>query len=408
MRCFFSLSSTSVAAPTLMTATPPASLARRSLSFSRSQSESEFSISRRICLIRASTSALAAGALDDRGVVLGDDDLAGLAQHVDGDVLELQADFLTDDGGAGEDGDVLEHGLAALAESGGLDGHRRERAADLVDHERGEGLALEVLGDDDERLARLHDLLQHGEQVVDGGDLLVGDEDVRILEDGLLAIGVGDEVRGDVALVELHALGERHVDAEGLAVLDGDDTLVADLGHGLGDLLADRACRRRSWRRRRRSSLCRWRRWARLISAMDSTTLATASSMPRFSSIGLAPAATLRRPSWTMAWASTVAVVVPSPATSLVLVATSLASWAPMFSYGSSSSISLAMVTPSLVMVGAPHFFSNTTLRPLGPRVTLTVSASLSTPASEAAAGLLVVLEFLCCHVALLLFGLSR
>src|SRR4028118_1475961 len=41
-----------------------------------------------------------------------------------------------------------------------------------------------------------------------------------------------------------------------------------------------------------------------------------------------------------MARASTVAVVVPSPATSLVLVAISLASCAPMFSYGSSSSTS--------------------------------------------------------------------
>ena len=36
MRCFFSLSSTSVPAPTLMMATPPAILARRSCSFSRS------------------------------------------------------------------------------------------------------------------------------------------------------------------------------------------------------------------------------------------------------------------------------------------------------------------------------------------------------------------------------------
>ena len=36
MRCLRSLSSTSVAAPTLITATPPASLARRSCSFSRS------------------------------------------------------------------------------------------------------------------------------------------------------------------------------------------------------------------------------------------------------------------------------------------------------------------------------------------------------------------------------------
>ncbi len=58
----------------------------------------------------------------------------------------------------------------------------------------------------------------------------------------------------------------------------------------------------------------------------------TETSMPRLISPGAAPAATLRRPSLTRACASTVAVVVPSPATSLVLVATSLASCAPRFS----------------------------------------------------------------------------
>src|SRR5712692_7228145 len=115
-----------------------------------------------------------------------------------------------------------------------------------------------------------------------------------------------------------------------------------------------------------------------------STTALTAFSIPRLSAMGFAPAATLRMPRCTIARASTVAVVVPSPATSLVLVATSLASWAPMFSHGSSSSISLAMVTPSLVMVGAPHFLSRTTLRPFGPSVIETASASLSTPASKA------------------------
>ena len=64
------------------------------------------------------------------------------------------------------------------------------------------------------------------------------------------------------------------------------------------------------------------RAWLRIASA----TASVAFSMPRLRPIGLAPAATLRRPSWTRAWARTVAVVVPSPATSLVLVATSLAS----------------------------------------------------------------------------------
>src|SRR3546814_152430 len=39
-------------------------------------------------------------------------------------------------------------------------------------------------------------------------------------------------------------------------------------------------------------------------------------------------------------------------------------------------------VTPSLVMRGAPKLFSMTTLRPLGPSVTLTAFASVSTPRS--------------------------
>src|SRR4051794_9742324 len=41
------------------------------------------------------------------------------------------------------------------------------------------------------------------------------------------------------------------------------------------------------------------------------------------------------------------------------------------------------MDTPSLVIVGAPHFFSRTTLRPLGPNVTLTASASWFMPRSR-------------------------
>jgi hypothetical protein len=74
------------------------------------------------------------------------------------------------------------------------------------------------------------------------------------------------------------------------------------------------------------------------------------------------------------------AVVVPSPATSEVLEATSLTIWAPMFSNLSFSSISLATETPSLVTVGAPNERSSTTLRPLGPSVTFTASARMFSP----------------------------
>src|SRR5919112_2936830 len=116
------------------------------------------------------------------------------------------------------------------------------------------------------------------------------------------------------------------------------------------------------------------------ISWSRSTSAAEPRSIPCLSSMALAPAATLRIPSCTIDWARTVAVVVPSPATSLVLVAASFSSWAPMFANGSSSSISLATVTPSWVTVGAPYFLSRATLRPFGPSVVLTALASVSTP----------------------------
>src|SRR3954468_1459840 len=117
-----------------------------------------------------------------------------------------------------------------------------------------------------------------------------------------------------------------------------------------------------------------------LCFSSSATTVSTAFSMPRLTTIGFTPAVTTRRPSATIAWPRTTAVVVPSPATSSVFVATSLRSWAPMFSNGSSSSMSRAIVTPSFVIVGAPNFLSRTTMRPFGPIVTLTASASLSMP----------------------------
>src|SRR3954449_3730772 len=119
--------------------------------------------------------------------------------------------------------------------------------------------------------------------------------------------------------------------------------------------------------------------------------------------IGFAPEVTYFRPSRKMASARTVAVVVPSPATSLVLLATSRTIWAPIFSNLSPSSISLATVTPSFVMRGAPKLLSSTTLRPLGPRVTFTALARMSMPCSIFARASVENLSSLAaiCHVSL-------
>src|SRR5580698_9650576 len=119
-----------------------------------------------------------------------------------------------------------------------------------------------------------------------------------------------------------------------------------------------------------------------LILRSSSIAAVTALSMPRFRSIGFMPDATYFMPSRTMDWARTVAVVVPSPALSLVLEATSLTICAPMFWSLSFSSISFATETPSFVTVGPPKLRSRTTLRPFGPSVTFTAFARMFTPST--------------------------
>ncbi len=56
---------------------------------------------------------------------------------------------------------------------GALTAAHVQRAAELVDDQRRERLALDVLGDDQERLGLLGDRLEHREQVLHVRDLLL-------------------------------------------------------------------------------------------------------------------------------------------------------------------------------------------------------------------------------------------
>jgi hypothetical protein len=181
-----------------------------------------------------------ARALDDGGIVGVDLDLLGHAQVLELDLVELEAQVLHHGGRARQDRDVLEHRLAAIAVARGLDGGDVERAAELVDDERGERLAGDVLGNDEQRLLGGHHLFEDGDQLGHVLDLVLVDEDEALVELDLHVFGVGDEVGREIAAVELHALDDGDLGIEALALFDGDHAVLADLlervGHDLADL----------------------------------------------------------------------------------------------------------------------------------------------------------------------------
>lgn len=153
--------------------------------------------------------------------------------------LQREADVGVDDRATGDDGEVVEERLPAVTEERRLDGDGLDGLPDGVDHERRENLALDVLRDDEEGLAALGNLLQQRQEVGQGRDLLAVQQHERVLVHGLLCIEVRDEVRRQVALVELDALGDHELGRQGRGFLDRHDAVGADAGERLADHFAD-------------------------------------------------------------------------------------------------------------------------------------------------------------------------
>ncbi len=166
-------------------------------------------------------------------------DLLGPAQVFERQILELDAQIFADQRAAGQDGDVAQQGLAAIAEARRLHRTDVERAAQLVHHQQRQGLGLHVLGDDQQRSAGLADLLQNRDQVANVADLLLVNQDERVFQAALHGRRIIDEVRGDEALVELHAVDVLDLRFGRLAFFDRDHAVLADAFERFGQQLAD-------------------------------------------------------------------------------------------------------------------------------------------------------------------------
>ena len=200
---------------------------------------------------------------------------------------------------AGQDGDVAEHGLAAVAEAGGLDRADVEQAAELVDDQHRQGFALDVLGDDEQRLAGLGDLLQQRQHVADVGELLLVDAGSgRSPYSALHVRRVGR--RSTARCSPCRTACPRRTRASVSEVLPSSTVMTPSLptfskasaislpifgsllARDAGDLL----------------HLFLLGQPLGELASRCSTASATALSMPRLTAIGLAPAVMFRSPSW--------------------------------------------------------------------------------------------------------------
>ncbi|MNZ42151.1 hypothetical protein D3C78_597200 [compost metagenome] len=183
--------------------------------------------------------SLGASTVDDGGVFLAQHDTLGVAQVLQGGAFQAQADFFGNHGTAGQDSDVLQHGLATVAEARSLDGCDFDDATHVVDDQGSQGFAFDVFSDDQQRAAGFGDSFQHRQHFADVGDLLVDQQQQRAFQLGNHGVRLVDEVRRQVATVELHAFYDGQFVFQARAFFNGDHAFFTDLVHGFGNDVAD-------------------------------------------------------------------------------------------------------------------------------------------------------------------------
>src|SRR5262249_8313905 len=147
-----------------------------------------------------------------------------------------------DDRAARQDSDVLEHGLAAITEARSLDNQNIQHTTQLVQHEGSQRFAVDVYSDDHQVTAtNLDQLLQDGNDVLSGADLLFVDQDIRLIDNRFHRVGSGDKIGADVAAIKLHTFDVLGLEFQTTALFNRDHAVLTDLVHDFGDQVTDLA-----------------------------------------------------------------------------------------------------------------------------------------------------------------------
>src|SRR5690606_33854307 len=201
-----------------------------------------------------------AGTVDDYGVFIVHGYALGGSQMLKGSALQIQTHFFRDHSSAGQHSDVLQHGFTTVAEARSLTGSNFNDAANVVNNQGRQRFTFNVFSDNNQWLASFGHAFQHRQHLTDVRDLLVTQQDVRAVLLNAHAGLIVDEVRRQVATVELHTFYDVQFVVEAGACFNSNNTFFTHFFHGFSNQTADGgvAVRRNSTYLRDRFAVSTW------------------------------------------------------------------------------------------------------------------------------------------------------
>ncbi len=186
---------------------------------------------------------LLASTVNDGGVVLIQNHTLGVTQVLQGGGVQAQADFFGNHGTTGQDGNILQHGLATVTKARSLNSSHFDNATHVVDNQSRQSFAFNIFGNDQQRAAGFGNSFQNRQQLTDVGNFLVNQQQQRLFQLSHHGVRLVDEVRRQVAAVKLHPFNNSQFVFQTGAFFNGNYTFFANLFHRVGDDVTNGAVR---------------------------------------------------------------------------------------------------------------------------------------------------------------------
>ena len=153
--------------------------------------------------------------------------------------FQVKTKLIGDHLSACQDRDILKHLFSSVTIARSFYSYYLEGSSQFVDDQSCKGLTLNILSDDEKFRTGLNNLLKKWKDLLDIADLLVCDQDVRIIKSCLHFLHICGHVCGNISTVKLHTFYKVKLCMHGLGLLNSDNTVFGNFLHSISNKLSN-------------------------------------------------------------------------------------------------------------------------------------------------------------------------